>query len=58
MATEGDSPMNTEEGVRINGHVVIVCRSVLKDNLMFSIVVGVCFVYGFYLIWNSSPGRV
>jgi len=37
---------------------MVVYRSVVGNNLMLSIVVRVCFVYGFCLIWNSSPSRV
>jgi len=58
MAIEGDLPMNTEEGTRVDGRMVIMCRLVVEDNLMLSIVVRVCFVYGFCLIWNLSPSRV
>jgi len=58
MATEGDLLKDTKEGTRIDGRMVMVCRSIVEDNLMLSIVVRVCFVYGFCLIWNSSPSRV
>jgi len=58
MATEGDLPMDMKEGTRIDDRVVMVCRTVVGDNLMLSIVVRVCFVYGFCLIWNSSPSHV
>ena len=37
---------------------MVVYRSVVGNNLMLSIVVRVCFVYGFCLIWNSSPSHV
>jgi len=38
--------------------LMAVYRSVVEDDLMFSIVIGVCFVYGFQSIWNSSHSRV
>jgi len=50
MAIEGDLPMDTKEGTTIDGRMVLVCRSVVEDNLMLFIVVRVCFVYGFCLI--------
>jgi len=58
MATRGDLPMDTKGGVGIVNQMVMVCRSVVVDRLMFSIVVRVCFAYGFCSIWNSSPSRV
>ena len=58
MATRGDLPMDTKGGVGIVDQMVMVCRSVVVDRLMFSIVVRVCFAYGFCSIWNSSPSRV
>jgi len=47
MATEVDLPIDTNEGTRIDVRMVMVCRSGVEDNLMLSIVVRVCFVYGF-----------
>jgi len=58
MSTEGDSLMVTRRGAGIVDRVVVVYRSVVGDNLMFSIVIRVCFVYGFRSIWNSSPSCV
>jgi len=58
MAMGGGSPMVTKRGAGIVDRVVVVYRSVVEDNLMFSIVITVCFVYGFCSIWNSSPSRV
>jgi len=58
MATKGDLPMDTKGGAGIVDQMVMVCRSVLVDRLMFSIVVRVCFAYGFCSIWNSSPSHV
>ena len=47
-----------KKGVGVVDRFMVVYRSVVGHNLMLSIVVGVCFVYRFYLIWNSSPSRV
>jgi len=58
MATKGELSMDTEGGVGIVGWMVMVCRSVVVDKLMFSIVVRICFTYGFRSIWNSSSSRV
>jgi len=33
-------------------------RSVVEDNLMLSVVIRVCFVYRFCLIWSLSPSHV
>jgi len=54
----GGSPMVMEKGAGVVDRLMVVCRSVVEDNLILSIVVRVCFVYGFRLIWNSSPSRV
>jgi len=45
-------PMTVEEDVGIIGKIMIVCRSPRVDKLLFSIIIRVCFVYGFYLVWN------
>jgi len=58
MAMRGGSPMVIDKGVGVVDRVMVVNRSVVEDNLMISIVIRVCFVYGFCLIWNSSPSRV
>jgi len=58
MATKGDLPIYIKGGAGIVDQMVMVCRSVVVDRLMFSIVVRVCFAYGFRSIWNSSPSRV
>jgi len=58
MAMKGDSPMVTKGGAGIVDQMVMVCRSVVVDKLMFSIVISVCFVCGFRSNWNSSPSRV
>ena len=52
MPMEDDMPMIVEEGVGIIGKIVVVCRSPRIDKLIISIVIRVCFVYGFCLIWN------
>jgi len=45
--------MMVEEDVGIIGEMVVVCRSPRMDNLLlFSIIVRVCFVYEFCLVWN------
>ena len=58
MAIRGGSPMVTKKDVGIVDQVMVVYRSIVEDKLMFSIVIRVCFVYGFRSIWNSSPTRV
>jgi len=52
MPMEDDMPMIVEEGVGIVGKIMVVCRSPRIDKLMISIVIKVCFVYGFRLVWN------
>jgi len=47
MPMEDDVPMIVEEGVGIVGKMVVVCRSPRIGRLMISIVITVCFVYGF-----------
>ena len=58
MAMKGGSPMVTKKGAGIVDRFKVVYRTVVEDNLMLSIVIRVCFVYGFRSIWNSSPSRV
>jgi len=58
MATKGDLPMDTNGGVGIVDRMVMVCRSVVEDKLMFSIIIRVCFAYGLRSICNSSPSHV
>jgi len=58
MAMKGDSPMVTKRGAGIVDRMVMVCRSVVVDKLMFSIVIRVCFAYEFRSIWISNPSRV
>jgi len=53
-----DLPMGTKGGAGIDDQMMMVCRSVVVDKLMFSIVVRVCFQYGLRSIWNLSPSRV
>ena len=52
MPMEDDMPMMVEEGVGIIGKMMMVCRSPRIDKLLFSIIIRVCFVYGFCLVWN------
>jgi len=50
--------MVMEKGAGVVSRLTVVYQSVVEDDLMFSIVIRVCFVYGVRLIWNSSPSRV
>ena len=58
MAMRGGLPMVMEKGAGVVDRLMVVYRSVVEDDLMLSIVIRVCFVYGFCLIWNSSPSLV
>jgi len=49
-------PMLVEEDVGII-RKMMVCRSPRIDKLLFSIIIRVCFVYGFCLVWNLNPSR-
>ena len=44
-------PMITR-GAGIADRIVVMCRSPVVGRLMLSIVIRVCFVYGFRSIWN------
>jgi hypothetical protein len=46
--------MIAEEGAGSVNRVVTVCRSPMVDRLIFSIVIRVCFTYGFRSISNKS----
>ena len=48
MAMRGGSPMVIEKGAGVVDRVMVVYGSVVGGNLMLSIVIRVCFVYGFY----------
>jgi len=50
MPMEDDLPMIVEEGIGIVGDMMMVCRSPSIDKLLFSIIIRVCFVYGFCLV--------
>jgi mannose/fructose/N-acetylgalactosamine-specific phosphotransferase system component IIC len=50
MPMEDEVPMIVEEGVKIVEEIVVACRLPMIDKLMISIVVRVCFVYGFRLV--------
>ena len=52
MPMEDDMPMMVEEGVGIVEKMMMVCRSPRIDKLLFSIIIRVCFVYGFHLVSN------
>jgi len=58
MAMKGGLPMVMEKGTEVVDQLMAVCQSVVEDDLMFSIVIRVCFVYGFRSIWNLSPSHV
>ena len=58
MSVKGGLPMVMKKSAGVVDCLVMVYRSVVEDNLMLSIVIRVCFIYGFYLIWSSSPSRV
>jgi len=58
MAMKGDLPMDTKGGIGMFDRMVMLCRSVVVVKLMFSIVIRVCFAYGFRSIWNLRPSRV
>ena len=58
MAMRGGLPMVMEKGTGVDDRLMVVCRLVVEDDLIFSIVIRVCFVYRFRSIWNSSPSRV
>jgi len=55
---KGGLPMVMEKSTGVVNQLMVVYRSVVEDDLMFSIVIRVCFVYGFRSIWNWSPSRV
>ena len=57
MLMGDDVPMIVEEGVGIVRKMVVVCRSPRIEKLMISIVIRVCFVYGFCLVSNWNPSR-
>ena len=50
MAMRGGLPMVMEKGVGVVDRLMAVYRSVVEDDLMLSIIIRVCFVYGFCLI--------
>jgi len=50
--------MVMEKGAGVVDRLMAVYRWVVEDDLMFSIVIRVCFVYRICSIWNLSPSRV
>ena len=53
MPMEDDMPMMVEEDVGIIREMVVVYRSPRMDNLLLvSIIVRVCFLYKFCLVWK------
>ena len=58
MTVEGGLPMVMEKDAGVAGWLITAYRSVVEDSLIFSLVIRVCFVYGFRLIWNLSSSRV
>jgi len=58
MAVTSGLPMLMKKDAGVADWLITVYRSVVEDSLMFFLVIRVRLVYGFRLIWNSSPGRV
>ena len=58
MMVKGGLPMVMEKGAGVVDRLMAVYRWVVEDDLMFSIVIRVCFVYRICSIWNLSPSRV
>jgi len=58
MAMKSGLLMVMEKGAGVVDRLMAVYRSVVDDDLIFSIVIRVRFVYGFRSIWSSSPRRV
>jgi len=58
MAITGDLPMALKKSVEIAGWSVVVPRSATRGTFMFPLVIRIRFVYGFRLVWNSSPSRI
>ena len=58
MTGKGGLPMVMGKDAGVADWFVAVYRSDMEDSLMFSLVIRVCFVYGFRLIWNSNSSRV
>ena len=52
MVMGDGSPMVMKKGTGVVDRFMVVYRSVVENNLMLSIVIRVCFVYGFCLVWN------
>jgi len=52
MPMEDSVPMVVEEVVGVVEKMTMVCRLPRVDKFMFFIIVRVCFVYGFRLVWN------
>ena len=50
MAMRGGLPMVMEKGAGVVDRLMVVYQSIMEDDLMLSVVIGVCFVYGFRLI--------
>ena len=58
MTVKGGVPMVVKKDAGVADWLMAVYQSVVKDSLLFSLVIRVRFVYGFHLIWNSSSSRV
>jgi len=52
MPMEDDMPLMVKEDMGVVGRTMVVCRSARIEKLLFSIIVGVYFMYEFCLIWN------
>ena len=50
MVVGAGLPMIMEKGAEVVDRLMVVYRSVVEDGLMLSIVIRICFVYGFCLI--------
>ena len=50
--------MIMEKGVGVVDRLMAVYRSAVEDDLMFPVIIRVCFVYGFRSNWSLSPSRV
>ena len=58
MAMRGGLPMIMEKGAGVVDRLMAVYRSAVEDDLMFSVIFRVCFVYRFCSNWILSPNRV
>jgi len=52
MSMKEKIPMMVKEDMGIAERTMVVCRSPRIDRLLLSIIVIVCFMYEFCLVWN------